>query len=220
MKKSLFTGYVSLLIIMSFVLSSCQLFTGYQQIEKADSADRWSGKIYPVAGETNIACVGTYHCEIIRIDKTAVISVDTHQPVDNAIVIKMPNSSDTPLLDGQSVKLVPLSASAMAGITSRRLSSKSSGNSMAVKRALIAVVSVWCFVPSQRAWPPSACSRSTGVSGVSQDSSGQRCICSHGWRISRHTSARSIPKKRASEEMGGICLRDFYGVVAIFGSMP
>lgn len=117
MKKTFFTGYASLLIAMSLVLSSCQLFTGYQQIDKAGSADKWSGKIYPVAGETNIACVGTYHCEIIRIDKTAVIDVDTHQPVDNAIVVKMPNSSDTPLLDSQSIKLVPLSASAIAGLT-------------------------------------------------------------------------------------------------------
>ncbi len=117
MKKTLFTGYVSSLLVMSLVLSSCQLFTGYQQIEKADSADKLSGKIYPVAGETNIACLGTYHCEIIRIDRTAVIAVDTHQPVDNAIVIKMPNSSDIPLLDSKSVKLVPLSASGIAGLT-------------------------------------------------------------------------------------------------------
>ncbi len=117
LKKTRFASAVSSVIAMSLLLSSCQLFSGYQQIEKADSADNWSGKIYPVAGETNIACIGTYHCEITRIDKKAVISAETHQPVDTAIIIKMPNKSDTPLFDDKSVKLVPLSASGIAGLT-------------------------------------------------------------------------------------------------------
>lgn len=117
MKKIAFASCVSSVIAMSLLLSSCQLFSGYQQIQKADSADKWSTKMYPVAGETNIACIGTYHCEITRIDKKAVISAETHQPVDKAIVVKMPNKKDTPLLDEKSIKLVALSASGIAGLT-------------------------------------------------------------------------------------------------------
>ncbi len=117
MKKTVFASYVFTLLAMSLLLSSCQLFSGYKQIEEADKAQEWSGKIYPVAGETNIACVGTYHCEIIRIDKTAIISAETHQPVDKAIIITMPNDNDSPLPDDKAVKLVPLSASSIAGLT-------------------------------------------------------------------------------------------------------
>ncbi|MGM8871984.1 hypothetical protein ACS8E3_09895 [Psychrobacter sp. 2Y5] len=117
MKKTRFVAYVSATLAMSALLSSCQLFTGYQQIEEADSADNWSGTIYPVAGETNIACLGTYHCEITRIDQTPIISAETHQPVDGNIVIVRPDKDKTSLVDNKSVKLVPLSASGISGLT-------------------------------------------------------------------------------------------------------
>lgn len=117
MKKTRFAAYVGATFAMSALLSSCQLFTGYHQIEAADSADNWSGKIYPVAGETNIACVGTYHCEITRIDQTPTIAEETHQPVDRNIVIVKPDKDKVPLVDTKAVKLVPLSASGISGLT-------------------------------------------------------------------------------------------------------
>lgn len=116
-KKPLFAVYASSIIATSLLLSSCQLFTGYQQIEKADSADKGSAKIYPVAGETNIACRGTYHCEIIRIDKTAIISAETHQPMDMTRIISNPAKDTQPLANNKDAKLVPLSRSSIAGLT-------------------------------------------------------------------------------------------------------
>ena len=117
MNKIRFVTYTSATLTMSLLLSSCQLFSGYQQIEKADSADKWSGKIYPVANETNIACLGTYHCEITRIDKIAVISAESHQPINSSMVMKMPNKYDKPLADDKEVRLVPLASSGIAGLT-------------------------------------------------------------------------------------------------------
>lgn len=117
MKKTRFVAYVGATVAMSALLSSCQLFTGYQQIEAADSADNWSGKIYPVAGETNIACVGTYHCEIIRIDQTPIIEAKTHEPVDRNIVVVRPDKDKVVLADTKAVKLVPLTASGISGLT-------------------------------------------------------------------------------------------------------
>lgn len=117
MKKIRFVVHVSVAIAMSLSLASCQLFTGYKQIEAADSADNWSAKIYAVAGETNIACLGTYHCEITRIDQTPIIAAETHQPVDRNIVIVRPDKDKTSLVDNKSVKLVPLSASGISGLT-------------------------------------------------------------------------------------------------------
>lgn len=99
------------------VLPGCQLLTGYKQIDEATSAKNWSGKIYPVAGEVNIACLGTYHCEIARIDQTPVISPETHKPVDASRVVIMPDPDKTPLFDTKSLKIVPLSTSGISGLT-------------------------------------------------------------------------------------------------------
>ena len=115
-------------------LSGCQSLTGYQQIEKAEHAEAWAGKIYPMAGEVNIACVGTYHCEITKIDQTMVIAPDSHKPVSAALLVQTTGKTGvnngklnkggqasattmTPLLNQNSVKVVPLSASGMKGLT-------------------------------------------------------------------------------------------------------
>ena len=60
--------WTSTIVAASLLLSGCQLLTGYQKINEAESAEAWVGKIKPIAGEVNIACVGTYHCEIVQID--------------------------------------------------------------------------------------------------------------------------------------------------------
>lgn len=126
MNKKRIAIFTSLSIATSLLLSGCQLLTGYQQIDDAESADKWAGQIKPIAGEVNIACAGTYHCEIMQIDQTAVIAPDTHQPVDHKllsvfdtddkVVKRTQNVLFTPLKNQHSVKVVPLSASGMAGM--------------------------------------------------------------------------------------------------------
>lgn len=121
-------------IILSLILSSCQLLTGYKKIEKAESADNWSEHIMPIDGEVNIACAGTYHCEITKIDKISVISTETHLPVDPTMLVSLTSADGipykklnksqqaqmqldmAPLADNKSIKIVPLSASGMAGL--------------------------------------------------------------------------------------------------------
>ena len=122
-------------VAASILLSGCQLMTGYQQIDEAENASMWSGQVHPIAGEVNIACAGTYHCEITQIDQTLVIAPDSHKPVSAAMLAQMTNVNGinnaklnknanghvkvdmTPLLNQKSVKVVPLSASGMKGLT-------------------------------------------------------------------------------------------------------
>lgn len=119
---------------VSLLLSGCQSLTGYQKTDKADSATAWAGQVIPMAGEVNIACAGTYHCEITEIDKISVIATDTHKPVDLKMLVSMSNVNGipyaklskreqiqmqrdtTPLMNNQSVKIVPLTVSGMPGL--------------------------------------------------------------------------------------------------------
>lgn len=136
MNKTRFAVWTSTAIAASLLLSGCQALTGYQQIGTAQNAKVWTGKITPIAGEVNIACVGTYHCEIARIDQTRIIGSDTHEPINPAMLVAMQNvntdsksrtvnkhataamSMDmTPLIHKNAIKIVPLSASAMPGLT-------------------------------------------------------------------------------------------------------
>ena len=136
MNKTRFVVWTSTAIAASLLLSGCQVLTGYQQIDSAENAKVWTGKITPVAGEVNIACVGTYHCEIARIDQTRIIGSDTHEPLNPTMLVAMqavnangksrtgnkhgqaPMVMDmTPLTHKKAIKIVPLSASAMPGLT-------------------------------------------------------------------------------------------------------
>lgn len=120
MNKKRDIALISAAMIATLGLSGCQLLTGYQKIDEAESADAWAGQITPVPGEVNIACIGTYHCEITQIDQTLVIAPDTHKPVSPAMLVSMPNSDQgrlTPLSSKKSVKVVPLAESAMANLT-------------------------------------------------------------------------------------------------------
>ncbi|MDV2860402.1 hypothetical protein R0I52_06730 [Psychrobacter sp. CAM01] len=125
MNKTRYALWTSTVIAASFLMSGCQLLTGYQKIDEAENAKVWAGSIQPIPGEVNIACVGTYHCEIVQIDKTLVIAPDSHEPVNPAMVttlaegVKKASASAemTPLTNKKSIKIVPLSASAMPGLT-------------------------------------------------------------------------------------------------------
>lgn len=117
MNQKRYAVWTSTVVAASLLLTGCQLLTGYQQIEAAESAALWAGKIHPVKGEVSIACMGTYHCEITRIDETLIIAPETHQPVDMSMLAKMPNPDDKPLLDNKSVKVVALSPSGISGLT-------------------------------------------------------------------------------------------------------
>lgn len=135
MNKKRYAVFTSTVVAVS-LLSGCQLLTGYQQIDDAKNATAWAGDIQPIAGEVNIACAGTYHCEITQIDQTLVIGPDSHQPVSSAMLAQMSSTQGishaqrtpatkrdnvktdmTPLLNHNSVKVVPLSASGMKGLT-------------------------------------------------------------------------------------------------------
>ena len=136
MNKIRFAVWTSAVIAASLGLSGCQSLTGYQQIEQAENAKAWTGNIKPIAGEVNIACVGTYHCEIASIDNNRIIGSDTHKPISPAMLVAMKNVNAnsknridnkhstasivmdmTPLVHKNEVKIVPLSASGIAGLT-------------------------------------------------------------------------------------------------------
>ncbi|MEJ6068096.1 hypothetical protein MT378_10140 [Psychrobacter sp. 16-Bac2893] len=135
MNKIRFAVWISTLIATSLGLSGCQVLTGYQQIDQAETAKAWTGNIKPIAGEVNIACVGTYHCEIVQIDRTMIISFETHKPVNATMLVAMNAASEnnktrmdskhskvtmtmdmTPLIHNNAIKIVPLSASAMPNL--------------------------------------------------------------------------------------------------------
>ncbi|ERL54884.1 hypothetical protein [Psychrobacter aquaticus] len=130
MNKKRYVLWSSTIFTASLLLSGCQLLTGYQKINNAESANAWAGKIQPIAGEVNIACVGTYHCEIVRIDRTLIIAPDSHEPVNPSMVVDLSNDNGAksiakapmnlkmaPLTNKNAIKIVPLSASAMPGLT-------------------------------------------------------------------------------------------------------
>lgn len=134
MNKTRFAVWTGTALAASLLLSGCQLLTGYQQIDSAENAKAWTGKIKPVAGEVNIACVGTYHCEIARIDQTRIISSETHEPINPTMLVKTQEANGksragnkqvsapiamdmTPLSHKNAIKIVPLTASAMPGLT-------------------------------------------------------------------------------------------------------
>lgn len=134
MNKTRFAVWTGTALAASLLLSGCQLLTGYQQIDSAENAKAWTGKIKPVAGEVNIACVGTYHCEIARIDQTRIINSETHEPINPTMLVKTQEANGksragnkqvsapiamdmTPLSHKNAIKIVPLSASAMPGLT-------------------------------------------------------------------------------------------------------
>lgn len=116
MNKKRYALWTSTIFAASLLISGCQTLTGYQKIDEAENAKVWLGKIQPIDGEVNIACVGTYHCEIVQIDRTLIISPDSHEPVDSKKVVGM-NMDMTPLANKTAIKIVPLSASAMPGLT-------------------------------------------------------------------------------------------------------
>lgn len=131
MNKKRYGLWASTIFTASLLLSGCQALTGsgYQKINEAESAKAGVGKIQPIAGEVNISCVGTYHCEIVQIDKTLIISSDNHEPVNPNMVVgllsqegagndvRTPMTMDmTPLVNKNAIKIVPLSESAMPGL--------------------------------------------------------------------------------------------------------
>lgn len=79
----------SKIIAISLLLSGCQSLTGYNQIDDAQNAELWAGKINPIADEVNISCLGTYHCEITQIDQTSIISPETHKPENPSMLSYM-----------------------------------------------------------------------------------------------------------------------------------
>ncbi|GAA0312243.1 hypothetical protein [Psychrobacter aestuarii] len=64
----------------SIGLSGCQLLSGYQTIEQKPTKT-WAVDVPSTAGEVSLTCAGTYHCEFTQIDKTLVVSTDTHVPM-------------------------------------------------------------------------------------------------------------------------------------------
>lgn len=131
MNKKRCAAFTMVGLASSLLLSGCQLLTGYNQIDKVETAEVSSAKIAPIADEVNLSCIGTYHCEITQIDQTLVIAPDTHEPADIAILSSTPSTDDadnnkvehnsqnkdTSLLNQKSIKVAPLSASGMLGMT-------------------------------------------------------------------------------------------------------
>lgn len=135
MNNKRFIVFTGLTLCTSLALSGCQALTGYNQIDDADDLRPSAQTLEPVAGEINIACKGTYHCEIVQIDKTPIISADSHEPIDRTMLTAM-RSVDTdtkkpfsnriqttiepditPLASKTAIKIVPLSVSNIEGLT-------------------------------------------------------------------------------------------------------
>lgn len=126
--------FAVLTLITGLSLSGCQILTGYNQIDD-DNTLITAQALDPIAGEINLTCQGTYHCEIVQIDKTPIISAQSHEPVNPTMLAvmqstdtasKMPFSDRfrttiapdiTPLSDKNAIKIVPLSASNIEGLT-------------------------------------------------------------------------------------------------------
>lgn len=136
MNTQRYAVWTSMAVAASLLLTGCQSLTGYKQIDSADSAKMRAGKIHPIPGEVSIACLGTYHCEIARIDQTRIISSDTHEPINPAMLVEMQDVNAngksrtankqasvsgimdmTPLAHKNAIKIVPLSESGMPGLT-------------------------------------------------------------------------------------------------------
>lgn len=123
MIKKCYVKSAAVLLGASLGLSGCQLLSEPTATKNTPVLETGSGKIYPVKGEVNIACSGTYHCEISQIDKTLVIKKETHRPASPDIVAPVVTKSADgkpvmmpALLNANSVKAVPLFASEMKGL--------------------------------------------------------------------------------------------------------
>lgn len=128
------SGLLAILTLSVLMLSGCQTLSGYNKIENANEAKLWAGEIIPLINEVNIACAGTYHCEITKIDNTAIISEDTHKPANPALLVPVANTyglsydkltkaqqaqvqaQTIALTDNNSVKIIALSASGIPGL--------------------------------------------------------------------------------------------------------
>ncbi|WP_201510168.1 hypothetical protein [Psychrobacter alimentarius] len=128
MNKKRYALWTSTIFAATLLVSGCQVLTGYQKIDEAENAKSLVGSIQPLDGEVNITCAGTYHCEIVQIDKTLVIAPDTHELVNPNMLVTLPNHDGVkktvnapmdmaPLTTKDAIKVVPLSASAMLGLT-------------------------------------------------------------------------------------------------------
>lgn len=143
MKERIYTLFTKTAVAISLLsllaMSGCQSLSsyqsGYKKIENAKQAQVWAGEIIPMLNEVNIACVGTYHCEITQIDNIPIISSDTHKPVNPALLVSMASTNGkpyaklskaeqaqvqakvSPLTDNKSIKIIPLTASAMPNLT-------------------------------------------------------------------------------------------------------
>ncbi|WP_201532856.1 hypothetical protein [Psychrobacter ciconiae] len=123
MNQKYYIKAVALILAAGFGLSGCQLLSEPAATASPSVLEAGSGRIYPVKGEVNIACSGTYHCEISQVDNTLVINKDTHRPVSNDMVAPAVRKSADgkpimvpALLNSNSVKVVPLFASNMKGL--------------------------------------------------------------------------------------------------------
>lgn len=123
MNQNCYVKAVALILGASFGLSGCQLLSEPAATASPPVLETGSGRIYPVKGEVNVACSGTYHCEISQVDNTRVISKETHRPVSADIVAPAVSKSADgkpimmpALLHANSVKAVPLLASNMKGL--------------------------------------------------------------------------------------------------------
>ncbi len=140
MNNKRFAVFTSLTLCMGLALSGCQFLTGYNKIDDANKA-RYSAQVgNPIEGEITITCKGTYHCEIVQIGETPIISSESHEPVDPTMLAVMRSTrkntlfrssaqtiitpDTTPLPTKTDIKIVPLSVSNLEGLTNYYLRAK------------------------------------------------------------------------------------------------
>ena len=68
-------------------LAGCQLLTGYQTIDRPEAPRAPVRTIKQLPGEFTIACEGTYHCEITKVDNNLLIDSESHNPIPGAKVV-------------------------------------------------------------------------------------------------------------------------------------
>lgn len=109
------TGLAIATAAMLSALVGCQGITGYQTLDTPVKPDLTPDKIQTFPGEVTVACEGTYHCEIVQMDKKLLINSDTHSPAKGAIVTQPGQLKQNK--DGIKIpKLVPLLSTKAEGL--------------------------------------------------------------------------------------------------------
>lgn len=105
-------------ISLLLAISGCQQLSGYQTIDTPELPAPPVESIDQNPGEATVACEGTYHCEITKVDDNILIDSETHTPVLGASVVAADELKPKQNASGTvpTSELVPLSSTKLDGM--------------------------------------------------------------------------------------------------------